>query len=1679
MSNLDPNVAKLSPSLYSAAYYANLNPSQINQVNQIAGTVSLNKELSSLPTNAAQERWKQLDPHAQEQIRAMYGDASYIPKQTDNLVWRGIKDVTNTLTGPFKAAFKVAGEYNRLVPSNAPYLVLRQIQQGASPFDVSVYKKAWDGTQVFDNQSLTALYQEYGKTDTFVAMKTLQGLKPGEIVDAYGRVDSDIIKSLTKMFNDPEQFQNMMNKFKGAQVSVGRDIGRVMMNASPTDNKLYGSSKWNKTTGFFDAVTQIITDPLTWITGGTSKAVTKADRLAEILAKDPSEANVAKIFARPDVKSNWDSKVGPMIKAVAEAPDAKARAMAIEDIRYNLPSLNNREILNSLAEEKVFDAASAANYFSKSEAMLDLFAGRVDGTTFFRNGIPLAKNSRLGISGINKKLGDWFNGSLEDAKVTSLSGLVEDVRKVGLAAEPITSAQTPVLESISKEMYGIRRKLGRLAARFPGNTAIGVTDETVHASLPAVTALARTIYPKAHAQYFTEAFLDSTAYDRVILLRGLYTQIMHNMGLHATPEGQRLMEKILQEKFADTTTFSSRSTLDVPPQFANAIKSRDILLQQPEGGMGGLLTKSTQGPVHFYNGKPRIGNLPWSKSQDGEASLADYAFNLNEPGSAARELIDAVGGATRNNILRKLVNGWSVATLFPRLGIRSAIDEAFFYCMMAPGEDLVRFASGRKFNKSMIAFSGNDKAIPPISRAIQDFFQRNPAKYLGTEARYNKAVLNGQEYFILKDREDIARMASKILENNTGAEGMEWMYQAMVHHPEIVSSMVNSIIGKSAFEGGMATDELAASLISNNKLVQMHKDLNLTSTGNFQEYSVEDLSKINESLVSAAHYKNFVMRFLHNHYNFTDKKEGFIDAGESFIRNNAVRTEKDFVAMRDEILSKVGINPETMAVTNGKALNKFLEQSQQSARNAEKGWSGVDTAVDRVETMITDMYNTFHGGAVAFNDRLLQRIKEVSSYLQETEKLSYSKSIREALKSMSYSNFEESTRGFRPMLTINTDLNLAKDASEVGFMQKIRDWADTKGATPMEWMDAQNNHLFRQPALWSGYIALRARYQPLEKKFISELMKEQGYSLQLATELAEKKFTETAMNHAANNLLKYVDNPQIRSNLAWTLRTSGRFYRATEDFYRRVYRLKNVSPQVLYRLRLAHLGLQSNGFIHPDQNGDPYLIMPADNIIFHAINGSMAVFGANVKQPLFNDFAVKLSMGNPSFQQDAGQPSLSGPFAAVPVLALQKVLSGWGGDIGKQIALQLDNLVLGNVNQNLTWTKAIVPSSISRVWAMLPKGEQDQQETSAAMQAIAYNAAHGLFLSPEKLATMPDAERTKAVSDYLKQIKITAHNVIFMRSFLGLLSPISPSMQESRDLPDYLKNVGVNGLRPEFADILQSVMKNSKGQIRDPYEAALMAFVGKNPGKLVYTVARDDKQVNVMVNKTKEVQNWMLNNSYATNTYGDAALIFAPHVGQYNSDTYLWMQAAGMLKQRKLNDYFDEVSVAQDRQKYFDYKSQAEIAMMDPSLNAIQRQQVLDTLKGAQDSLKKANPGLEAALNSKSFGIGKQEKMMTDLAGILADSKVPMTDAVRTKMSTALVIVQRGLDAIKNDITSDVLNSGASKQEVKDRVIKALSELGGSEGKKAPSDPVVAEATRAIFLPILDFYVRNNMKAGA
>jgi hypothetical protein len=689
-------------------------------------------------------------------------------------------------------------------------------------------------------------------------------------------------------------------------------------------------------------------------------------------------------------------------------------------------------------------------------------------------------------------------------------------------------------------------------------------------------------------------------------------------------------------------------------------------------------------------------------------------------------------------------------------------------------------------------------------------------------------------------------------------------------------------------------------------------------------------------------------------------------------------------------------------------------------------------------------------------------------------------SWNQAAARINIDDFADATDGFGIMGTVKTELG-------VGIYKDTENMFRRYGNGMMEIMDSQVNGIFRQPAVMVAYTGLRKKYASLEKQYARQLYEQKtgkvfDYTMTQAvkdadmadaTNLAEKYFTEIATREAADTILKYADNPAIRSNFAYASRTMGRYYRATEDFYRRIYRLKDVSPRVLYRTRLGHLGLGATGAIHEDTNGDPYVMMPMDNIIYKATDGVIRTLTGQdgYKQPQFNEFTLKLRMMNPSFSQDAGLPTLSGPIAALSVLGFKNILGSvpeaipfigkYLDPLGEKAAEGVDTFALGNIGENIDITRAIVPATLQKIWATLPFDEKSRQEATAAQQAIAYEAANGRGLNVNA------TEQEKA--DYLKNIRISAHNVIVMRSILGLISPVAPTITDSKGIPDYLKNVGITSLRSEFFDILNSISKDNTGDVQDPYELALVTFIGKNPGKLIYTVSPTSKQTKIVIKNTDGLKNWAINNKSLINTYGEAAYIFAPQTGTFNPATYNWIKAAGLVENKTLEAYYQDLLVAQDKQTYYDIaRRQKEILAneSDPQIRA----NIIAQATYARQALKDANPLLVPELIGEGNDIGKEGVMLKQVEQIINDPKANVDPATRQRMQIAVKLMNDFITFAKDPELKNADNAVELKAARKAQVEAGLKEL-------MLGNLYVTEANRAIFKSVLGFYSRESYYA--
>lgn len=248
----------------------------------------------------------------------------------------------------------------------------------------------------------------------------------------------------------------------------------------------------------------------------------------------------------------------------------------------------------------------------------------------------------------------------------------------------------------------------------------------------------------------------------------------------------------------------------------------------------------------------------------------------------------------------------------------------------------------------------------------------------------------------------------------------------------------------------------------------------------------------------------------------------------------------------------------------------------------------------------------------------------------------------------------------------------------------------------------------------------------------------------------------------------------------------------------------------------------------------------------------------------------------------------------------------------------------------------------------------------------------------------------------------------------------------------------------------------------------MATFVGKNPGKIIYTIPRSDKKMRVFLNKTENLKNWAQNNEKFINVYGETAFIFAPTIGEYNSDIYAWMEASGYVKRTDMESYLDAIQIAEDKQTYFAI-SDEEKKQLASAIDYTERKQIINKAENNRRLLLQSNPKLRTVLES-----GEDRGTLIDRLKSLNDAitspNTPIPSQIRSVMQIATKEVARMIELDNNQFARNSRNFTDQKRALKQEIETVLKDLSAVS-------PEVKEASRLIFVPLLNEYSRDITSA--
>jgi hypothetical protein len=532
-----------------------------------------------------------------------------------------------------------------------------------------------------------------------------------------------------------------------------------------------------------------------------------------------------------------------------------------------------------------------------------------------------------------------------------------------------------------------------------------------------------------------------------------------------------------------------------------------------------------------------------------------------------------------------------------------------------------------------------------------------------------------------------------------------------------------------------------------------------------------------------------------------------------------------------------------------------------------------------------------------------------------------------------------------------------------------------------DWLGEANARFSREPMVLSEMIKIRKQFKStgFEDAFIASHTKgiTAPKALERATENAKYKLAEIAEDRARLQTLAYVDNPAVQSQLAFSIRNFARFYRATEDFYRRVYRVVRYNPESIVKASLTYEGITHSGWVQYDDQGEPYFIYPGTQYVYKAVQTAMVGLGvpAEFKVPFPVEFGAKLKMITPSLNPESAIPTLAGPLSGLSV----KVAANLVNIFNPGAADKITTTLLGKYAEDQPMVSAFLPAHVNRIYSAMGKDERDGQYASAMRKAMTYLEAsgHGLeqkfeTVNGEKVAIPFSAAE---LEKYRLQLKNTTMSILGMRVVYGFTAPATAQVQLKSEMADWVRDNGQASFKQVWYGLLDKT---------GDYDAAMKEWVKRYPDQMPFTVSESDRSTVAYFRYAQESGDFVDGNEKLFKDYPQAAAFLIPHKGGYSWDAYKTMTDMGLRQNKRVDDFLREVQTAADMQAYYEKKNEYETNLEAVGTD-FERSQLRREFQDWATIFKSGRPLVQEELSQGGAKAIERMKALNDLEKMLGE----------------------------------------------------------------------------------------------
>ena len=1592
----------MSDSLKAASMAAGLTEAEKREVNALIKAVTVNKQLNNLPADVANKVYNSKPISQQQSLVQTFGAEDPVVK-------------------PDRGALSTAWHYTGGAVWNAGSKLMAGLQN-VSDFTTRLYRTAaigttqgmnladaWDeandkGDKVFNPGRIGEARAKFGNTAVTIAMRIAAGEDPEKIIASATPEEQKYVRlAYKKAGTQAEQdlFQDTIDAVNASKYSPGRQVANLLL-----PKQLEGSGFFYKAiSGTIDAAYRVFADPLI-IGGKVSNAYKVSKYSVDVLYGNFAKGGqkLQDYFGSANGKAFWDNYGAKLdeLKTARSTGNAEAARVADAELRRLAPEFGPAVIDDFLkADQPVTNALTAQAYFENADNALKIIKGGIARKRVVMPVLDAKRKTRIAIATTaNKvfdidKMGSKFVEATYFGDATTTDGIKNallDGKKTTIAN---VAADDNPKEVARFSMAMIMKRIDRAKAKFAIAPLFrdDTFDVTAQDAPEQMYRLARLVMTKRDSQLIQQTFasVDDVG-QRKEMFYGLWSTIADIRGLNTTEPGQLIVRRL-----------------------------------------------TGKGDVKFQVG--RFGD----EFEDVGALPSDFNNFVSAPSlvdidrAAARStIIQKMLGTANKDWVDKMTGYWSFLTLAgPRYAIRNATEDlmvALAIGQVTPwGLAKSRYLSTR-INTALGVRKGLTKgeriAENPLGLVMRIVNKKEAVKYEAEIAGLDDAIRNFREE--IKTLRDEAKTLDKTKDTVRLSEIDNRVEELRTKTQGGLVQQTRNILARALEEGRVnkLRVKLGSSPLDDEELQLLAEQITYGNIDN-------TLSLVSEGGINFATGNDYITRTV----NFQKATGVRLSALEINVPNNLyarARGERGFkkiaLGQQDEAamiawLMRISYyaNDElgAIAIANLDQPNAvdlvydWIVKHPEFTKNARLAAQGVDERA-HAELVVRRAKEIFakrkadDAGNIVLNTELLNKIR-----VFDDEKGQYITSGR-----LSLDDLPDSLDDI-PEYVIGPTLVPVADAGSYTASLMTKGWT---------WLGLSNARLSREPLVVNEMVKIRKQmkksgfYDAYIASFTKNVDPTKPAKVEAATNLAKRKLAEAIEERATSQILQYVDNPLVRSQIAFSSRNFARFYRATEDFYRRAYRAVRYNPESIVKAGLTYEGITHSGWIQKDDQGEPYFVYPGIEPVYRAVQFAMQGLGidAEFKTPLPVQFGAQLKMITPSLNPDSLAPTFAGPLAGVSVKVLTNLVDIWNPGAADSIT----QLALGKYAVDQPMVSAFLPAHINRLYSAMNKDERDGQYASAWRKAVTYLEAggHGIPKEYDDAGNLipPSAQE---LEEYRLRVKNTTIAILGTRFVFGFFAPASPQVQLKSDMAEWVRDNG----RANFKQLWNKLLDQYPGD----YDAAMAKWVELYPDQIPFTVVESERSTVAYFRYAEESGAFVEQNQDLFKKFPQGAAFLIPHKAGFSWDAYKTMTDMGLKRNKRVADYLRDVQTSADLQQYYAKRNAYEESLTQVGTD-FERSQLRQEFSNWKTLFFAGRPLVAEELSQGSQKAIERINAINDLRSML-EAKPNVMPATENKLREMLDLY----DTYKNERKAlDVISGGTFlSQNLKDETILKMRQL--------------------------------------